>query len=84
MTACTTDLRVFVEPQSDPASSNGYLAAAEALFVRLADSPGRRSIERPQRWWYAVSYGRDRAPSHQAYACIPDAPEIGAYRKNGF
>lgn len=76
-TPAMTDLRVFLEPQSGPPSRDGYLATAEALFERVADTRALHSIERPQRWWYAVSYGRDRPPAHQAYACIPDTPELG-------
>jgi hypothetical protein len=65
-----TSVRVWLEAQADPPSSDAYLAAARTM---LGGSPW---IATPQRLWHQVGFTRGRAPSVQTYACIPDRPEL--------
>jgi hypothetical protein len=65
-----TSVRVWLEAQADPPSTEAYLAAARAM---LGDS---RWIATPQRLWHQLAFTRGGAPTVQTYACIPDRPEL--------
>lgn len=79
----TRELRVFVEPQSDPPAIEGYWRAAHdvASFaeahgacldrLRAITAELAPSVEVPYRLWFAAAFAAGRPTRWHAYLCIP-------------
>lgn len=77
------EVRLFVEPQAEPASLPSYREASARVADFVARQAGGdvgalRAVREPfARVWYAVSFRPDAAPVYRAYLCLGDRDREG-------